>query len=279
MKGWVRKRMSRRARLTVRAVRRAQLLDAKQRDDLLQVAIMADGFAYVLRDAVMRLANKARIEQARSRGERVHRWIHALARHIAGQDDRRIEMAENLGHGRVRKVVRGHIDRLDRGDGSSGHRGDPFLKLGDFARQSRLVADARRQPAEQARHFAARLNQAVDVVDQEQHILMCFVAKILRDRKRRQPGPPAGAGRLVHLPEYERGAREHAGLPEFEQQLVPLARALANPSENRNPECRSTVVRISSMISTVLPTPAPPNMAALPPFTSGASRSMTLMPV
>ena len=39
------------------------------------------------------------------------------------------------------------------------------------------------------------------------------------------------------------------------------------------------VVRINSMMSTVLPTPAPPNMAALPPLTSGASRSMTLMPV
>ena len=33
------------------------------------------------------------------------------------------------------------------------------------------------------------------------------------------------------------------------------------------------------MMSTVLPTPAPPNIAALPPFTSGASRSITLMPV
>src|SRR3972149_2032072 len=33
------------------------------------------------------------------------------------------------------------------------------------------------------------------------------------------------------------------------------------------------------MISTVLPPPAPPNMAALPPSDSGASRSMTLIPV
>ena len=39
------------------------------------------------------------------------------------------------------------------------------------------------------------------------------------------------------------------------------------------------MVRISSMISTVLPTPAPPNIAALPPRASGASRSITLIPV
>src|SRR5574337_2004486 len=36
---------------------------------------------------------------------------------------------------------------------------------------------------------------------------------------------------------------------------------------------------ISSITSTVLPTPAPPNIAALPPCTSGVSRSTTLMPV
>ena len=36
---------------------------------------------------------------------------------------------------------------------------------------------------------------------------------------------------------------------------------------------------ISSMISTVLPTPAPPNRPTLPPLTYGASRSITLIPV
>src|SRR3974390_3017382 len=36
---------------------------------------------------------------------------------------------------------------------------------------------------------------------------------------------------------------------------------------------------ISSISRTVLPTPAPPNIAALPPKASGTSRSITLMPV
>jgi hypothetical protein len=38
------------------------------------------------------------------------------------------------------------------------------------------------------------------------------------------------------------------------------------------------MARISSITSTVLPTPAPPNIAALPPWAMGASRSMALMP-
>src|ERR1039457_6757521 len=36
---------------------------------------------------------------------------------------------------------------------------------------------------------------------------------------------------------------------------------------------------INSMITTVLPTPAPPNAPTFPPFRNGQIRSMTLMPV
>ena len=57
---------------------------------------------------------------------------------------------------------------------------------------------------------------------------------MLGDGERRQPGAPARAGRLVHLPEDQRGALQHAGLPEFEQQLVPFARALADAGEDRD---------------------------------------------
>jgi len=39
------------------------------------------------------------------------------------------------------------------------------------------------------------------------------------------------------------------------------------------------MLRISSWMSTVLPTPAPPNRPTLPPRWYGASRSTTLMPV
>ena len=36
---------------------------------------------------------------------------------------------------------------------------------------------------------------------------------------------------------------------------------------------------MSSMMTTVLPTPAPPNAPTLPPLRNGQIRSMTLMPV
>ena len=39
------------------------------------------------------------------------------------------------------------------------------------------------------------------------------------------------------------------------------------------------MLRISSWMMTVLPTPAPPKTPILPPLVNGAIRSMTLMPV
>jgi len=60
------------------------------------------------------------------------------------------------------------------------------------------------------------------------------VAEMLGDGERRQPCSPARARRLVHLAEDKRGAPEHAGLSQLEQQFVTLTRALANAGEHRD---------------------------------------------
>ena len=57
---------------------------------------------------------------------------------------------------------------------------------------------------------------------------------MLGDRERRQASPPTRPGRLVHLPEYQCGTLQHTGLPELEQQLMPFARAFADPGKDRN---------------------------------------------
>ena len=51
------------------------------------------------------------------------------------------------------------------------------------------------------------------------------------------------------------------------------------PANTDTPPCCEATRLIISVISTVLPTPAPPNKPILPPATYGVSRSMTLMPV
>ena len=60
---------------------------------------------------------------------------------------------------------------------------------------------------------------------------------------------------------------------------VPSRVRSPTPANTDTPPCWLATRLIISVISTVLPTPAPPNRPILPPATYGVSRSMTLMPV
>ena len=51
------------------------------------------------------------------------------------------------------------------------------------------------------------------------------------------------------------------------------------PQNTDLPPCPLATLLISSWMTTVLPTPAPPKRPIFPPFTNGAIRSTTLMPV
>src|SRR6516164_10077585 len=116
------------------AVGCAQLLYAEQSDDFLQLTVMSYGFTDILSGAVVLPADNPWIQQARCRRERVHGGIHALACHTARQDDRGIEVTEDLGNRRIGEIVGWDVDRLDRGDRGPGDRRNALLKLGDLAR-------------------------------------------------------------------------------------------------------------------------------------------------
>ena len=50
------------------------------------------------------------------------------------------------------------------------------------------------------------------------------------------------------------------------QRSLPSRERSPTPQNADRPECSSAMLRISSWMSTVLPTPAPPNSPTLPPF-------------
>ena len=89
----------------------------------------------------------------------------------------------------------------------------------------------------------------------------------------------ARARRLVHLPVDERDLVDHLGLGHLEEEVVALARPLADAGEDGDAAVLRATLWISSWIRTVLPMPAPPKRPILPPFTYGAIRSTTLRPV
>ena len=140
-------------------------------------------------------------------------------------------MGERVRRGRVGEVVGGHVDRLHRRDRAGAGRRDPLLQLAHLGGEGRLVADGARHPAEQRRHLGARLDEAEDVVDEEQRVL-ALVAEVLGHRQPGEADAQARSRRLVHLPVDERDLVDHLGLGHLEEEVVALAGALADAGED-----------------------------------------------
>ena len=151
-------------------------------------------------------------------------------------------MRERVRRRRVGEVVGRHVDRLHRGDRALARRGDPLLELAHLGRERRLVADRARHPAEQRRDLGARLDEAEDVVDEEEHVL-ALVAEVLRHRQAREADAQARARRLVHLAVAERDLVDHARLGHLDPEVVALARALADAREDRDAAVLAREVR------------------------------------
>ena len=151
----------------------------------------------------------------------------------------------------------------------------------------RLVPDGRGHTAEQRRHLGAGEREAVDIVDEEQHIAGPHRRGSPRRSSGRSARRAAGTRRLVHL------AVHHRDLRRAEVVLIDDAATRSSRRRSRclrgcahprlrtptGPSGRFAMLLISSIIVTVLPTPAPPNRPTLPPLRTGHIRSITLMPV
>ena len=99
------------------------------------------------------------------------------------------------------------------------------------AGERRLVANGARHAAEERRHLGARLDEAEDVVDEEQHVL-ALVTEVLGHRQAGEADAQPRAGRLVHLAVDERHAVDDTRLLHLQPEVVALARALADARED-----------------------------------------------
>ena len=97
----------------------------------------------------------------------------------------------------------------------------------------RLITHGGRNTAEKRRHFGARLREAEDVVDEQQHVLIFFVAEVLGDGERGQRHAGAGSRRLVHLAVDQRGLVDNAGLFHFHPEVVAFTGTLTDAGEHR----------------------------------------------
>ncbi len=209
-----------------------ELVDAEDRDDVLQLLVALQDLLDFVGHAEVVIAEDVGLEDRGGRVERVDGRVDAFFGDRAGQGGSRVEVGEDGRGGRVGVVIGGHVDRLDRGDGSALGRGDALLQLAHLGLQRRLVTNLRGHPPEQRGDLGAGLDEAKDVVDEQQHVLT-LVAEVFGHRQAGEGDAHARAGRLVHLAEYEHRLVEHARLLHLQPQVVALTRALADAAERR----------------------------------------------
>ena len=171
-------------------------------------------------------------EHARRGFQRRDSGVYAELDDAARKDGRGVQMGECGRRGGVGEVVRGDVDRLHGRDRAVARGCDALLKLAHLGRKRGLIADGGGHTAEQCRHLAARLREAEDVVDEQQHVLSGLVAEVFRDRQTRQRHAQTRSGRLVHLTEDERGLVDDAGLVHLVPEVVALARALTHAGKD-----------------------------------------------
>ena len=137
--------------------------------------------------------------------------------------------------GRVGQVIGRNVHRLDRRDRAGIGIGDALFKPGQLGCQRRLIAQSRWHLPQQARHFHAGLDEAEDVVDQQQHVAMLVVTEVLGHGQCRVADSESRAWRLVHLPEHHHHVRQHTGILHVAVEFLAFTTAFADAAENAHP--------------------------------------------
>ena len=178
--------------------------------------------------------------------------------------DRRVQVGERGRRGRVGVVVGGDEHGLERGDRALVGRGDPLLQPPHLGGQGGLVAHRRRHPPQERRHLGARLGEAEDVVDEQEHVAPLLVPEVLRHRQRRS-GRPAGARRAARSSGRTPARRSCMTSDSVISAMrsFPSRERSPTPANTESPPCSWATLLISSWMMTVLPTPAPPKMPDL----------------
>ena len=171
------------------------------------------------------------------RVERIHGRVDALLGDRAGEHRRGVQVGERGRRGRVGQVVGGDVDGLHRRDRALGRRGDALLQLAHLGRKRRLVAHGARHAAEKRGDFGARLDEAEDVVDEEQHVRPPSSRKYSAIVRPVSPTRRRAPGRLVHLAVDERGLADTPDPVISRQRSLPSRVRSPTPANTERPPC------------------------------------------
>ena len=185
----------------------------------------------------MLVTDNARVEHAGGGVERVDGGVDSELGNLPREHGGGVEMSEGRRGRGVRKIVGRHVDRLDTRNRSLLGGSNALLERTKIRGEGGLVSYSGGDAAEERGHLGARLGEAEDVVDEEEHILSLVVAKVLGDGESGESYARARARGLVHLSVHERSLRSFGGaLAELDDacfnhlvvEVISLAGALAD---------------------------------------------------
>src|ERR1700722_5175614 len=218
-----------------------KFFDAQNGDDVLQFLVTLQNGFHGAGDVVMFLSNNARIQNARKAGQRINGGINAALDDLAAQVGGGIQVRESRRGSWIGVIVRRNVNGLHGSDRAIFCGRDALLEFADFGVEVRLVADSGGHAAEQRRYFRAGLHEAENIINEEQHVQLLFVAEIFRYGEAGQSYAKTSAGWLGHLTVDQGAARffgiprhDYAGFLHFQPEVIAFAGAFADAGENRD---------------------------------------------
>jgi hypothetical protein len=151
-------------------------------------------------------------------------------------------MREGMHRRRIGEIVCRHVHRLDRGDGAGIGVGDALFQLRQLGAHGRLVTQARRHLPHQAGHLHAGLDETENIVDEQQHVAMLVVAKVLGHGQRRMADAETRARGFVHLAEHHHHVGQHAGRASCRGRAPRLRAAFADAAKDAHAFCCPTML-------------------------------------
>ena len=122
---------------------RRQLVETKNRDDVLQVLVALQHVLHTTRTLIVLFANDRWVEGVGDRSERIHRRIDTKLSDRTLENDSGVQVSEGIGWRRVSQIIRRDVNSLERSNRTLLSRGNTLLKVTHFLRKCWLVTHRR----------------------------------------------------------------------------------------------------------------------------------------
>ena len=214
-----------------------ELVHTKNGDDVLERLVVLEELLDTSGNVVVLTADNGGVKHTGLGVEGVDGGIDTKLGDTTGQHSGGVQVGEGGGGGRVSQVIGGHVDGLDRGNGTLLGGGNSLLHDTHVGGKGGLVTDGGGDTTEKSRGLGTGLGETENVVDEEKHVLALLVTEVLGDRETSEGDTGTGTRGLVHLTEDESDLGvtlevDDTGLDHLVVEVVALTGTLTDTGED-----------------------------------------------